>query len=66
MMRHKVWCCLRVKGDDNPADQELPIDSWLITQGMIPVSQSSVMDDIEEWLCADVKGDAAEEGVTSE
>ncbi|XP_029364424.1 TOM1-like protein 2 isoform X2 [Echeneis naucrates] len=55
---------LRVKGDDNPADQELPIDSWLITQGMIPVSQSSVMDDIEEWLCADVKGDAAEEGVT--
>ncbi|XP_058509501.1 TOM1-like protein 2 isoform X1 [Solea solea] len=57
---------LRVKGDDNPADQELPIDSWLITQGMIPVSQSSVMDDIEEWLCADVKGDASEEGVTSE
>ncbi|XP_076121270.1 TOM1-like protein 2 isoform X1 [Alosa pseudoharengus] len=31
----------------------------------IPVSQSSVMDDIEEWLCADVKGDK-EEGVTSE
>ncbi|XP_016308042.1 TOM1-like protein 2 isoform X2 [Sinocyclocheilus anshuiensis] len=43
-----------------------PIDSWLITQGMIPVSQSSVMDDIEEWLCADVKGEEAEEGVTSE
>ncbi|XP_028267400.1 TOM1-like protein 2 isoform X3 [Parambassis ranga] len=57
---------LRVKGDDNPADQELPIDSWLITQGMIPVSQSSVMDDIEEWLCTDLKGDPAEEGVTSE
>ncbi|XP_075942186.1 TOM1-like protein 2 isoform X1 [Anarhichas minor] len=34
--------------------------------GGIPVSQSSVMDDIEEWLCADVKGDAAEDGVTSE
>ncbi|XP_072224289.1 TOM1-like protein 2 isoform X2 [Leuresthes tenuis] len=34
--------------------------------GGIPVSQSSVMDDIEEWLCADVKGDAAEEGMTSE
>ncbi|XP_016375087.1 TOM1-like protein 2 [Sinocyclocheilus rhinocerous] len=31
----------------------------------IPVSQSSVMDDIEEWLCADVKGEEAEEGVTS-
>ncbi|XP_051571590.1 TOM1-like protein 2 isoform X1 [Myxocyprinus asiaticus] len=43
-----------------------PIDSWLITQGMIPVSQSSVMDDIEEWLCADVKGEEAEEGVMSE
>ncbi|XP_061556145.1 TOM1-like protein 2 isoform X2 [Phycodurus eques] len=25
---------LRVEGDENPADQELPIDSWLITQGM--------------------------------
>ncbi|XP_064866541.1 TOM1-like protein 2 isoform X1 [Oncorhynchus nerka] len=58
---------LRVIGDDNP-ELELPIDSWLITQGMIPVSQSSVMDDIEEWLCADVKGDGldGEEGVTSE
>ncbi|KAG7491825.1 hypothetical protein MATL_G00008170 [Megalops atlanticus] len=54
---------LRVK--DGNADME-PIDSWLITQGMIPVAQSSVMDDIEEWLCTDVKGDEAEEGVTSE
>ncbi|XP_060748102.1 TOM1-like protein 2 isoform X3 [Tachysurus vachellii] len=54
---------LSVKGDN--AELE-PIDSWLITQGMIPVSQSSVMDDIEEWLGADVKGDEAEEGVTSE
>ncbi|XP_072229484.1 TOM1-like protein 2 isoform X1 [Leuresthes tenuis] len=26
----------------------------------------SVMDDIEEWLCTDVKGDEGEEGVTSE
>ncbi|XP_061605676.1 TOM1-like protein 2 isoform X2 [Phyllopteryx taeniolatus] len=34
--------------------------------GGIPVSQSSVMDDIEEWLCADVKGDPPDEGVTSE
>ncbi|XP_077414106.1 TOM1-like protein 2 isoform X2 [Vanacampus margaritifer] len=25
---------LRVERSDNPADQELPIDSWLITQGM--------------------------------
>ncbi|XP_056310380.1 TOM1-like protein 2 isoform X1 [Danio aesculapii] len=52
-----------VKGAN--ADLE-PIDSWLMTQGMIPVSQSSVMDDIEEWLCADVKGEEPEEGVTSE
>ncbi|XP_043944871.1 TOM1-like protein 2 [Protopterus annectens] len=43
-----------------------PIDKWLITQGMIPVAQSSVMDDIEEWLSTDVKGDETEEGVTSE
>nr|XP_006637287.1 PREDICTED: TOM1-like protein 2 isoform X6 [Lepisosteus oculatus] len=34
--------------------------------GGIPVAQSSVMDDIEEWLCTDVKGDEADEGVTSE
>uniref|UniRef100_A0A8C7X842 Target of myb1 like 2 membrane trafficking protein n=1 Tax=Oryzias sinensis TaxID=183150 RepID=A0A8C7X842_9TELE len=27
---------------------------------------SSVMDDVEAWLCTDVKGDEAEEGVTSE
>ncbi|XP_018617593.1 TOM1-like protein 2 isoform X1 [Scleropages formosus] len=53
---------LRLKGGNT--DME-PIDSWLITQGMIPVAQSSVMDDIEEWLCADVKSDEGE-GVTSE
>ncbi|KAJ6655946.1 hypothetical protein lerEdw1_004531 [Lerista edwardsae] len=34
--------------------------------GGIPVTQSSVMDDIEEWLGTDVKGDELEEGVTSE
>ncbi|KAM6957050.1 TOM1-like protein 2 [Aplochiton taeniatus] len=55
---------LGVKGDDSAVQE--PIDSWLITQGMIPVPQSSVMDDIEEWLCTDVKGDGVEEGVTSE
>ncbi|KAM4697364.1 TOM1-like protein 2 isoform 1-T1 [Rhinophrynus dorsalis] len=43
-----------------------PIDKWLITQGMIPVAQPSDMDDIEEWLGTDVKGDELEEGVTSE
>ncbi|XP_004918137.1 TOM1-like protein 2 isoform X4 [Xenopus tropicalis] len=43
-----------------------PIDTWLISQGMIPVSQPTDMDDIEEWLSKDVKGDELEEGVTSE
>nr|XP_033819222.1 TOM1-like protein 2 isoform X2 [Geotrypetes seraphini] len=43
-----------------------PIDKWLIGRGMIPVAQPSVMDDIEEWLSTDLKGDDLEEGVTSE
>ncbi|XP_029433377.1 TOM1-like protein 2 isoform X5 [Rhinatrema bivittatum] len=43
-----------------------PIDQWLIAQGMIPVAQPSVMEDIEEWLSTDLKGDELEEGVTSE
>ncbi|KAM4631879.1 TOM1-like protein 2 isoform 2-T2 [Discoglossus pictus] len=43
-----------------------PIDKWLITQGMIPVAQPSDMEDIEEWLGTDLKGDELEEGVTSE
>lgn len=30
------------------------------------MGQSSVMDDIEEWLGTDVQGDDGEEGVTSE
>ncbi|RMC17595.1 hypothetical protein DUI87_05259 [Hirundo rustica rustica] len=34
--------------------------------GGIPVAQSSVMDDIEEWLSTDLKGNELEEGVTSE
>ncbi|XP_058012839.1 TOM1-like protein 2 isoform X3 [Ahaetulla prasina] len=36
------------------------------SSGGIPVPQSSVMEDIEEWLSTDVKGDELEEGVTSE
>ncbi|KAF3704617.1 TOM1-like protein 2 Target of Myb-like protein 2 [Channa argus] len=36
------------------------------TAGASVCGQSSVMDDIEEWLCTDVKGDEEEEGVTSE
>ncbi|XP_039703492.1 TOM1-like protein 2 isoform X6 [Pteropus medius] len=53
----------RGKGGDSDLE---PIDSWLITQGMIPVAQPSVMDDIEVWLGTDLKGDDLEEGVTSE
>ncbi|KAM6424287.1 TOM1-like protein 2 isoform 1-T1 [Liasis olivaceus] len=53
----------RGKGGSSPME---PIDKWLISQGMIPVPQSSVMEDIEEWLSTDVKGDELEEGVTSE
>ncbi|XP_053897887.1 TOM1-like protein 2 isoform X1 [Malaclemys terrapin pileata] len=53
------------RGKGGSSDME-PIDKWLITQGMIPVAQSSVMDDIEEWLSTDLKGEELEEGVTSE
>ncbi|XP_056660466.1 TOM1-like protein 2 isoform X3 [Monodelphis domestica] len=53
------------RGKGGNSDME-PIDKWLITQGMIPVAQSSVMDDIEVWLSTDLKGDEPEEGVTSE
>uniref|UniRef100_A0A8C3VAX2 Target of myb1 like 2 membrane trafficking protein n=1 Tax=Catharus ustulatus TaxID=91951 RepID=A0A8C3VAX2_CATUS len=41
------------RGKGGNSDME-PIDKWLITQGMIPVAQSSVMDDIEEWLSTDL------------
>nr|XP_044986624.1 TOM1-like protein 2 isoform X2 [Jaculus jaculus] len=54
-----------VRGKGGDSDLE-PIDSWLMTQGMIPVAQPSVMDDIEVWLRTDLKGDDLEEGVTSE
>ncbi|XP_057570588.1 TOM1-like protein 2 isoform X16 [Hippopotamus amphibius kiboko] len=53
----------RGKGEDSDLE---PIDSWLIAQGMTPVVQPSVMDDIEVWLRTDLKGDDLEEGVTSE
>uniref|UniRef100_A0A8C1LBP0 Target of myb1 membrane trafficking protein n=1 Tax=Cyprinus carpio TaxID=7962 RepID=A0A8C1LBP0_CYPCA len=37
---------------------------WMLEKGMIPVSQSEVMDDIEQWLDVDDEDDS--EGVTSE
>ncbi|XP_043924004.1 target of Myb protein 1 isoform X2 [Protopterus annectens] len=46
----------------------LLLDNWLMRQGMIPVTHACLMDDIEQWLSADMKGDGTEdaEGVTSE
>lgn len=41
-----------------------PFD-WMVVKGMIPVSQTSVMDDIEKWLDVDEDDDLSEEGVTS-
>ncbi|XP_042527335.1 TOM1-like protein 2 isoform X2 [Dipodomys spectabilis] len=42
------------------------LDSRKQNSEVIPVSQPSVMDDIEVWLRTDLKGDDLEEGVTSE
>ncbi|XP_034564205.1 TOM1-like protein 2 isoform X2 [Notolabrus celidotus] len=54
--------------EDSNATSSLPptLTVQQPTAGARVGSQSSVMDDIEEWLCTDVKGDEGEEGVTSE
>ncbi|XP_059180481.1 TOM1-like protein 2 isoform X1 [Centropristis striata] len=54
--------------EDRKASDSLPptLDVQQPTAGAGAGGQSSVMDDIEEWLCTDVKGDEGEEGVTSE
>ncbi|XP_051743907.1 target of Myb protein 1 isoform X1 [Ctenopharyngodon idella] len=57
---------------DTGADESLDSTSlssspqfhWMIEKGMIPVNQSEVMDDIEQWLDMDDEDDS--EGVTSE
>ncbi|XP_026887818.2 TOM1-like protein 2 isoform X5 [Electrophorus electricus] len=54
---------------ENPqAASEAPptLDLRQNLSGGVSLAQSSVMDDIEEWLCTDVKGDEGEDGVTSE
>ncbi|XP_053738729.1 TOM1-like protein 2 isoform X1 [Synchiropus splendidus] len=51
----------RAKGDGPPT-----LDVLQPTAGTDVGGQSSVMDDIEQWLSTDVKGDDGEEGVTSE
>ncbi|XP_041735454.1 target of Myb protein 1 isoform X3 [Coregonus clupeaformis] len=56
--------------DDSPDPTHLnssPQFDWMMEKGMIPVSQTSVMDDLEKWLDVDEEDDMADsEGVTSE
>ncbi|XP_030063908.1 target of Myb1 membrane trafficking protein isoform X2 [Microcaecilia unicolor] len=43
------------------------LNNWMTRQGMIPVTQACLMDDIEKWLSTDVQDDLQDtEGVTSE
>ncbi|KAG7507113.1 TOM1 2 isoform X1 [Solea senegalensis] len=53
-------------GDNRASGNPPTLDVVQPTAGGGVARQSSVMDDIEEWLCTDVKGDEGEEGVTSE
>ncbi|XP_048847496.1 target of Myb protein 1-like isoform X2 [Brienomyrus brachyistius] len=44
-----------------------PNFDWMVAKGMIPVSQTDAMEDIEKWLDVDMEGELTEgEGVTSE
>ncbi|XP_018554141.1 target of Myb protein 1 isoform X4 [Lates calcarifer] len=56
--------------DDSPAStrSSSPKLDWMIKRGMIPINQSNVMDDIENWLALDDEYDDFEDsdGVTSE
>ncbi|KAB1270273.1 Target of Myb protein 1 [Camelus dromedarius] len=46
---------------------EKSLSDWMVRQGMIPVTQACLMEDIEQWLSTDVGNDAEEsKGVTSE
>ncbi|XP_032869368.1 TOM1-like protein 2 isoform X1 [Amblyraja radiata] len=53
---------------ENILKEKTTIDNWMFSQGMIPVTQANLMDDIEQWLSTDVKGELGNdsEGVTSE
>uniref|UniRef100_W5N2H1 Target of myb1 membrane trafficking protein n=1 Tax=Lepisosteus oculatus TaxID=7918 RepID=W5N2H1_LEPOC len=61
-----------LSGKKEPRPEPAPLSSsphsdWMLAKGMIPVTQTCVMDDIEQWLSADRDGGAGEaEGVTSE
>ncbi|XP_048377101.1 target of Myb protein 1 isoform X1 [Stegostoma tigrinum] len=52
----------------NEPTNRTTLDNWMLNQGMIPVTQTNLMDDIEQWLSTDVKGEFGDdsEGVTSE
>ncbi|XP_022046379.1 target of Myb protein 1 isoform X2 [Acanthochromis polyacanthus] len=56
--------------DGSPAStrSSSPKLDWMIKRGMIPITQSNVMDDIEKWLALDDEYDDFEDsdGVTSE
>ncbi|XP_023113189.1 target of Myb protein 1 isoform X4 [Felis catus] len=46
---------------------EKSLSDWMMRQGMIPVTQACLMEDIEQWLSTDVGNDTEEpKGVTSE
>ncbi|MCJ8739360.1 hypothetical protein PDJAM_G00046250 [Pangasius djambal] len=56
-------------GDDRPDSTLLgssPQFYWMVEKGMIPVNQSEVMDNIEQWLDMDDDDELGDEGVTSE
>nr|XP_043890768.1 target of Myb protein 1 isoform X1 [Solea senegalensis] len=59
-----------IGADDSPTStrSSSPKLDWMVKRGMIPISQSSVMDDIEKWLELDDEYDDFEDsdGVTSE
>ncbi|XP_041093799.1 target of Myb protein 1-like isoform X1 [Polyodon spathula] len=44
-----------------PGPEGAPFSHWMVNQGMIPVSQSHIMDDIEQWLSVDVVREQIEE-----
>ncbi|XP_058510580.1 target of Myb protein 1 isoform X4 [Solea solea] len=59
-----------IGADDSPTStrSSSPKLDWMVKRGMIPISQSNVMDDIEKWLELDDEYDDFEDsdGVTSE
>ncbi|KAM6913789.1 target of Myb1 membrane trafficking protein isoform 4-T4 [Lycodopsis pacificus] len=61
---------LNAVADDSPSStrSSSPKLDWMIKRGMIPINQSTVMDDIEQWLELDDEYDDFEDsdGVTSE